>query len=369
VSVDEIDSESRGVLERFGFDDSRFAALRRRIAVGDLNAASNVIDGDVEPIQQVDLTLLPEEGSAGADDGYVIGLDALRAGQVAHLVLAGGMATRFGGVVKAVVEALDGRSFLEITLDETARVGQAVGRPVPTVLMTSFATDEVIRAFIAERGLDEPLVFNQFVAPRLEPSGELFYGADGKVSLYGPGHGDLVEAIRTSGTVAELRRRGVRYVVIANVDNLGARIDPGVIGAHILAGRPLTLEVAPARGDVGGLPARVDGTLMMIEGPRLPSDFDVGATGLLNTNTGIVDLEVLAGEHDLTWLYVERQVDGRSAVQLERLYHELSARLPTTFLVVPRGGPYGRFLPVKSPPDLVSVQEDLRRLLARPTVV
>ena len=31
-----------------------------------------------------------------------------------QIVLAGGMATRFGGVVKAVVEAVDGRSFLEI---------------------------------------------------------------------------------------------------------------------------------------------------------------------------------------------------------------------------------------------------------------
>ena len=36
------------------------------------------------------------------------------------VVLAGGMATRFGGGVKAVAEAIDGRSFLEVKLDETA---------------------------------------------------------------------------------------------------------------------------------------------------------------------------------------------------------------------------------------------------------
>ena len=40
-------------------------------------------------------------------------------GRIAMLVLAGGMATRFGGGVKAVAEALDGRSFLEVKLGET----------------------------------------------------------------------------------------------------------------------------------------------------------------------------------------------------------------------------------------------------------
>ena len=50
------------------------------------------------------------------------GVEALRAGRVAQVVLAGGMATRFGGVVKGAVEALDGRSFLSWKLGETARL-------------------------------------------------------------------------------------------------------------------------------------------------------------------------------------------------------------------------------------------------------
>ena len=43
-------------------------------------------------------------------------------------------------------------------------------------------------------------------------------------------------------------------------------------------------------------------------------------------------------------------------MQFERLYHELSAHVPTTFLVVPRDGPRGRFLPVKEPADLRGVR-------------
>jgi hypothetical protein len=69
---------------------------------------------------------------------------------------------------------------------------------------------------------------------------------------------------------------------------------------------------------------------------------------------------------DLTWLLVEKQVDGDTAVQFERLYHELSAHVPTTFLVVPRHGPRGRFLPVKEPSDLDEATPLLRELLEAP---
>ena len=45
------------------------------------------------------------------------------------VVLAGGMATRFGGGVKAVAEAIDGRSFLEVKLGETAAAGARRSAP------------------------------------------------------------------------------------------------------------------------------------------------------------------------------------------------------------------------------------------------
>jgi UTP--glucose-1-phosphate uridylyltransferase len=363
----DVDPGTRAVLDRFGFDERRFAELQERVASGVLSRESNVVRGTVTPVVAGDVSQLPQRGTTAHDEAFAVGIEAVEKGRVAQLVLAGGMATRFGGVVKAVVPALDGRSFLEVTLGETARLGHELGVSVPVVLMTSFATDEVVRVHVAERGLGAPLVFNQFVAPRLEPDGTLFRGSDGRVSLYGPGHGDLVEALRTSGTLDRLERSGVRQLVVANVDNLGARIDPAVVGMHLLAGRPLTLEVARAEGDVGGVPARVDGTPTMLEGPRVPADFDAVAVGLVNTNTGIIDLDVLRAEHELGWLYVERQVEGRSAVQLERLYHELSVHVPANFLTVPRGGPSGRFLPVKTPEDLVRVEGDLRAVLRAST--
>ena len=73
---------------------------------------------------------------------------------------------------------------------------------------------------------------------------------------------------------------------------------------------------------------------------------------------------MLERAYDLTRLYVEKTVDGRPAVQLEHLYHELTSFVPTTYLEVPRTGPRGRFFPVKTPEDLEAERESLRELLA-----
>ena len=274
--LDEVDRETSVVLERFGFDPARFEKLRARVASGELSPASNVVPGRVEPPADDDLTSLPEPGSAEWSAARATGLDALSSGRIAQVVLAGGMATRFGGVVKGAVEALDGRSFLSWKLGETARLGEALGVVLPVALMTSFQTADDTREHVATLGVPEPLWFSQSVSLRLTEAGALFL-EDGRPSLYAPGHGDLVESIRSSGTLAALRERGVEHVAVSNVDNLGARLDPVVIGAHVLAGRPMTAEVAAKEGDLGGAPARVDGRLGLLEGPQFPRGLRPGA--------------------------------------------------------------------------------------------
>jgi UTP--glucose-1-phosphate uridylyltransferase len=275
------------------------------------------------------------------------------------------MATRFGGVVKGAVVALDGRSFLSWKLGETARLGDALACRIPVALMTSFATDEATRRHVAECDAPPPLWFSQFVSLRLTPTGELFLAADGRPSLYGPGHGDLLEAIRSSGTLAALRRSGVAHIAVSNVDNLGARLDPVVIGAHLRSGAEMAVEVAPKEGDTGGAPARVDGRLGLLELPQFPPGFDQGRIRVFNTNTATFTVEALDREFDLPWLYVSKEVDGRPAVQCERLYHHASWSLETRFLEVPRAGARGRFFPIKEPGDLERSQQDLRAALAR----
>jgi UTP--glucose-1-phosphate uridylyltransferase len=336
------------------------------VADGSLSEASNAVAGRVEAPRPGEVASLPERGADR--DERAAGLDALRAGELAIVVLTGGMATRFGGVVKGTVEAVDGKSFLELKLAQAAEVAAALETEIPAALMTSFATDQAAREFVRARRLPEPLFFSQSVSLRLEPDGSLFRGEDGRVSLYSPGHGGFLEAFRRSGALDRLRGRGVRTVMVSNVDNLGARVDPAVLGAHLLAGRPVTAEVAAKAGDAGGAPARVNGRLQLLESPRFPPDFDQGSISVFNVNTLTIELDVLDRDYDLTWLYVEKTVAGRPVVQFEQVFHELTAFVPATFLEVPRSGPRGRFFPVKTPEDLEREREALRELVAASTL-
>ncbi len=362
--LDEVDPEARAVLERHGFDAAAFEELRTALVDGSLARRGNVVVGAVEPPLDFDLTALGEPGDASYEEAYAAGVEALRAGEIATVILAGGMATRFGGGVKAVADAIDGRSFLQVKLEETLRLGRALDAVIPVAVMTSFATDEAVRAHVDELELGEPLWFCQGAAPRLRPDGSVFREAGERASLYGPGHGDLLGAIGSSGTLAELERRGVRSVMVANVDNLAALVDPAIIGRHLLAGAPFTVEVVAKGSDTGGAPARVDGRVQLLEAMRFPPEFDQSRIPVFNTNTTLIAVDALREPVDLTWLLVEKNVAGETVVQFERLYHELSAHVPTTFLVVPRTGPLGRFLPVKEPGDLEGARAHLRELLA-----
>jgi UTP--glucose-1-phosphate uridylyltransferase len=353
-------------LETYGFDEQGFAVLQQRVREGDLSPESNVL-ADVQPPRPEDLVHLPGPGTDERERARAAGLEVLRAGGFASVVLNGGMASRFGGVVKGAVEAVGGRSFLELKLGHTEQVADEVGAPVPSVVMTSFSTDAATRELLAAKGL-APLLFSQYVSLRLEPDGELFRTADGDVSLYGPGHGDVLLALRRSGTLDALRERGVRHLMVSNVDNLPARVDPVVVGTHVLQGRPMTAEVVPNEGDVGGAPARVAGRTMVVESMRFPPGFDHSSLPATNVNTMTFDLEALDRDFDLTWVHVQKKVEDRTAVQLERMAHEASAVLDATFLVVPATGPQGRFIPVKTPADLEAVQPQLRELLARPVL-
>jgi UTP--glucose-1-phosphate uridylyltransferase len=359
-----LDSETAGTLERFGFESTLFESLRRRVASGDLAPESNVVRGVIEPPRPEDLTRLPDPGESTYDEAHAAGVNAVRRGEVAQIVLAGGMATRFGGVVKAALPAVDGRSFLEIKLSQTHALENHLDAEIPVALMTSFATDDVVRAHVTQHALGDPVVFHQFVSLRLELDGEIFRDDSGKPSLYAPGHGDLFQALRRACVLAALRERGVRVVTVSNVDNLGARVEPTVVGMHLLSGRPVTCEVARKEGDMGGAPVRIDGRLQLLEGPRFPNGFDQELVPVFNTNTALFDLDALDRDYDLTWLYVRKDAGGRTAVQVERVYHEVSAFVATTYLEVPRRGPRGRFFPIKTPADLDRAQGDLRELLA-----
>ena len=352
TQLDRLPADVQTLLKERGFDRARFEKLAARL--GSETADVNRVTGRVTPPAPGDLRELPEAGSKEAERLEAIGLEALARGECALCVLAGGMATRMGGVVKALVEAVAGTTFLDLRLAEAQAMKERVGRVLPLWLMTSHSTDQTIRESLGDRvDGDDLAVFTQHLSLRLTENGDL-YLPGGRPDVHAPGHGDLPDALRDSGILSRFVQRGGRAVMTSNIDSVGATVDPLILGWHLDHGKPVTCEVVDKVGtDRGGIPVRMDDRPVVLEEFRLPRDFDPSSVRVFNTNTFLFDARALLElEMDWTFFTVRKKAQGNPVIQFERLIGEVTSHLDAAFLRVPRAGAAARFIPVKDNDEL-----------------
>ena len=360
------------LLRNYRFDKTIFSKLSEKIANKELSIDSAIFTGSIKPVDTV------IEFNGQDREHQQLGIQALESGHVALFVLNGGMATRFGNVVKGTVTVYDDKSFLKLKAEDVAHACKQYKTDIPFVLMNSFATKEATEQHFEEHqhfGLstEDIYMFEQSISLRMNPDGSLFIGEDDKPSYHSPGHGDFFSGLKSSGVLAQLRNRGCKYILFSNVDNLGATIEPAIIGQHIASGAGMSAELtqrqrnAAGQLDKGGAPAIADGRPQLLEGFRFPENFDRSLLPDFSTNNFIFTLEDIDRDLELPRHVVEKKVDGHTVLQLESITCEASgiydekgnAVLRTNYLRVPREGDRGRFFPVKSKADL----EEMRPLL------
>jgi UTP--glucose-1-phosphate uridylyltransferase len=345
----------RGLLTTYAFDAKSFEHLREELAAGRFSAVRNQVTDTVSPPHAGDLTPWPGAQSAERAQWEALGRTAIAAGEVAVAILNGGMATRFGGVVKGIVPVDGDATFLALKLKSIARVG----RRVPVFLMNSFATQAATLEHLktlSSPSLPEVHCVCQSISMRLTPKGDLFKDGKDEPSFYAPGHGDLLAALAHSAQYQQFVRQGGKYIAISNVDNLAATLSPLVIGAHISGKKEVTVEVAPRQeNDSGGAPVRRLGKLEVLEGFRFPDQFPMHTLPVFNTNSFVFSHTAIKDNYPFTWFRADKKVDGVPVVQFERLVGEVTSYVPSLYLQVPREGPECRFLPVKAPGDLPGI--------------
>ena len=367
--MSELNEQQLAFLDRYGFDAELLRRWRADVADGRLSKETNAVTGDLLAPPPGAIEKLPPRSAKSYQELCKLGMQAIHKGQLGVVVLNGGMATRFGGVVKGVVPVLGpDRTFLGLNIEDLLRAQRSCGGRIAFFAMNSFATDAATKQHFAEHGdfgaaPGQIEHFTQFVSVRLTREGDLFHLENGEISPYGPGHGDFAAAFRACGALRRFLDAGGRYLLVKNVDNLGARIDPAVLGHHIQSTCDATVEVAPKwPEDVGGSPFLYLGKTQLIEQVRYAPGFDPNIVDVFNTNTFTFSAEALDRDFDLGWYYVEKSVEGRKAVQVEHLIGELTAHLSTSFLQVRRNGRESRFLPVKTPEDLDAARDEIREM-------
>lgn len=354
-------SPGHPLLSRYHYPKKEIEKLIKKFQDGEFSSDNNLITETIKPPNEDAFYSLPEKGTSEYKHYSKIGLEAIRQGKLGVVMLNGGMATRFGGVVKGTVEVFDGISFLELKIKDALKISDKIN----FYIMNSFSTANKTKEYINGKncfGIKEKIyMFDQCIAPRLTESGEFYLDADDERAFYGPGHGDFLFAFNDSGCLDKFIVSGGKYVFLSNVDNLGARVEPAILGFHIDHRKELIAEVAmKSSGDVGGAPAIVGGRLQLVEGFGFPDDFDQSQIPVFNCSTYWITAEKIKTKFELPWYLVKKTVDGDKVIQFERIAGDLTLFLDTLFLKIERSE---RFFPIKRPEDLESNRGTLKKLL------
>lgn len=299
--------------------------------------------------------------------------------KLAVLKLNGGLGTTMGCTgPKSAIEVRDGMSFLDLTVRQIESLNTEHSTSVPLLLMDSFNTEaETLKIIKKYKNRSINIIpFKQSRFPRIKKDSLLPIPQspnDSKNCWYPPGHGDVFESLNNSGCLDELISRGIEYIFISNIDNLGATVDPIILEHVIKIGSEFVMEVTDkTKADIkGGTIIEYNGHVRLLEIAQVPtahkSDFtSIKKFRIFNTNNiwvstraikrilndNLMNLEVIVNNKIV-------EETGTKVIQLETAVGAAIKHFNGAQGVnVPRS----RFLPVKSCSDLFLAQSDLYTL-------
>ena len=186
-----------------------------------------------------------------------VGADALAAGEVGVILVAGGSGTRLGfdgpkGTFP--IGPVSSASLFQIHAEKIVALGRRHGRVVPLYIMTSPENHEATVDFFEANdrfGLEHVRFFVQGQMPAVDrAAGKVLLAAKDHVALSPDGHGGTLAALAAPGPdgtpscLEEMRQRGVRTLFYFQVDNPLVQIaDPAFIGLHREADAEMSFKV------------------------------------------------------------------------------------------------------------------------------
>jgi hypothetical protein len=144
--------------------------------------------------------------------------------------------------------------------------------------------------------------------------------------LHPVGHWYEVPNLLRNGVLARLlaEQPQLKYLMVHNIDTLGANVDPALLGLHIAGHAALSFEVIPRTvDDRGGGLARVDGRVRLVEGLALPAEEIEFRLSYYNSGTTWIDLDRFLAAFGLT------RVDLADEPKVAGAIRRVAAEMPT----------------------------------------
>lgn len=209
-----------------------------------LNSFGNneeAVRGEFEPLGAV----TTEEIAERKNEFNTAGIEAVRAGKTAAVLLAGGQGTRLGfdkpkgtfniGIEKELY-------IFECLINNLLDVVREADSWIMLYIMTSEKNNDETAAFFKEKNYfgynpDYIRFFIQDMAPSVDFSGKVLMESKSSVSLSPNGNGGWFSSMKRAGLLEEIKTKGIEWINVFAVDNVLQRIcDPAFIGAVILSG-------------------------------------------------------------------------------------------------------------------------------------
>jgi hypothetical protein len=370
------------LLAQCGFDRQHHEQIRADLRAGRIGLSQNRLTANT-PISDVgpeDVTDLRSADRNGREPKarFAAGREAIRDGQVGVVTLAAGVGSRWtqgAGVCKALHPfhrfAGRHRSFVEIHLAKNRLSRSLHDGVIPHVVTTSHLTDAPIRRYLAandhfgfggsvyvstgksvglrlipmvrdltflweetaQQVLDEQqqkvresgrAALAQWA--RSEGEGNDYTDNTPAQCVHPVGHWYEVPNLLRSGTLAQMLGDfpNLRYLMLHNIDTLGATVDPEILGEHIAGGSTLSFEVIPRRlEDRGGGLALVGGKPRLVEGLAMPNEQAEFSLSYYNSMTTWIDIDAILATFGLT----RGELGDAATVDLR--IRQLAMRLPT----------------------------------------
>lgn len=251
-------SEAKAKLEKYGqeqllryydeLSDSEKQALLDQIDSADMSVVSYYDKrGEVAPAGHIEPLAAMELGEIRkrSDEFRRIGLDAIRAGKVGAVLLAGGMGTRLGsdnpkgmyniGITKEVY-------IFQRIIENLLDVVNEAESWIHLFIMTSEKNNEATVNFLREKkffGYNEEYVtfFTQEMAPAVDYNGKIFLETKSRMATSPNGNGGWFSSMLRCDVVKIAKEAGIEWLNTFAVDNVLQRIaDPVFVGATINSG-------------------------------------------------------------------------------------------------------------------------------------